>query len=95
MTDSRIIKLAENLIHYSCKLQKGEKVLIKVYGDGEATDLVLALIKEAYKVGASPFVWNHDAKVLRELLRNCNEEQIKIWAESDLMLMKNTHPYFS
>ena len=93
MTDSRIIKLAENLIHYSCKLQKGEKVLIKVYGDGEATDLVLALIKEAYKVGASPFVWNHDAKVLRELLRNCNEEQIKIWAESDLMLMKNMDAY--
>ena len=93
MIDSRTIKLAENLINYSCRLKKGEKVLIKVYGDGEANELVLALIKEAYRVGAHPFVWNHDTKIFRELLRGCNEEQMKIWAESDLMLMKKMDAY--
>ena len=93
MKDSRIEKLAKNIVTYSCKLKKGEKVLIKCYGEGEERNLVNAIIKEVYKVGASPFVWNHDPHILRELLKQCNEEQMKIWAKSDLMLMKEMDAY--
>ncbi len=93
MKDPRIEKLAKNIVNYSCKLKEGEKVLIKVYGEGEERNLVTAVINEAYKVGASPFVWNHDPQILRELLKNCNEEQIKLWAKSDLMLMKEMDAY--
>ena len=31
--DSRIVKLADLLVNYSCKLQAGEKVLIECEGD--------------------------------------------------------------
>ena len=93
MRDSRIDQLAKNIVNYSCKLKKGEKVLIKSYGEGDERSLVTAIIKEAYKVGASPFVWNHDPHIMRELLKQCNEEQIKIWAQSDLMLMKEMDAY--
>ncbi|MEI0551163.1 aminopeptidase [Brachyspira intermedia] len=93
MKDSRIEKLAKNIVTYSCKLKKGEKILIKCYGEGEERNLVNAIIKEVYKVGASPFVWNHDSHILRELLKQCNEEQMKIWAKSDLMLMKEMDAY--
>lgn len=93
MKDSRIEKLAKNIVTYSCKLKKGEKILIKSYGEGEERNLVNAIIKEVYKVGASPFVWNHDPHILRELLKQCNEEQMKIWAKSDLMLMKEMDAY--
>ena len=93
MKDSRIEKLAKNIVNYSCKLKKGEKILIKCYGEGEERNLVNAIIKEVYKVGASPFVWNHDPHILRELLKQCNEEQMKIWAKSDLMLMKEMDAY--
>ena len=75
------------------QIKKGEKVLIKSYGEGDERSLVTAIIKEAYKVGASPFVWNHDPHIMRELLKQCNEEQIKIWAQSDLMLMKEMDAY--
>ncbi|SUW07847.1 aminopeptidase [Brachyspira pilosicoli] len=93
MKDIRIEKLAYNLVNYSCRLKKGENVLIKVYGEGEERSLVMAIIQEVYKVGANPFVWNHDPQIMRELLKKCNEEQIKTWAESDLILMKKMDAY--
>ena len=93
MKDIRIEKLAYNLVNYSCRLKKGENVLIKVYGEGEERSLVMAIIQEVYKVGANPFVWNHDPEIMRELLKKCNEEQIKTWAESDLILMKKMDAY--
>lgn len=93
MKDSRIEKLAKTIVNYSCKLKNGEKVLIKSYGEGEERNLVNAIIKEVYKIGASPFVWNHDSHIMRELLKQCNEDQIKTWAKSDLMLMKEMDAY--
>lgn len=93
MKDIRIEKLAYNLVNYSCRLKKGENVLIKVYGEGEERSLVMAIIQEVYKVGGNPFVWNHDPQIMRELLKKCNDEQIKTWAESDLMLMKKMDAY--
>ncbi|MBW5397352.1 aminopeptidase [Brachyspira pilosicoli] len=93
MKDIRVEKLAYNLVNYSCRLKKGENVLIKVYGEGEERSLVMAIIQEVYKIGANPFVWNHDPQIMRELLKKCNDEQIKTWAESDLMLMKKMDAY--
>ena len=93
MKDSRIEKLAKTIVNYSCKLKKGEKILIKSYGEGEERNLVTAIINEAYKIGASPFVWNHDPHIMRELLKQCNEDQMKTWAKSDLMLMKEMDAY--
>lgn len=93
MQDGRINKLAESLVNYSCKVKKNENVLIKVYGEGEEYNLVIALIKEIYKAGGNPFVWNHNPQITRELLKDCNEEQIKIWAESDLILMQKMDAY--
>ena len=93
MQDPRINKLAESLVNYSCKVNKNENVLIKVYGEGEEYNLVVALIKEIYKAGANPFVWNHNPQIMRELLKECNEEQIKLWAESDLALMRKMDAY--
>ncbi|MEI0580347.1 aminopeptidase [Brachyspira pilosicoli] len=93
MKDIRIEKLAYNLVNYSCRLKKGENILIKVYGEGEERSLVMAIIQEVYKVGGNPFVWNHDPQIMRELLKQCNDKQINTWAESDLMLMKKMDAY--
>ena len=49
MKDPRIEKLAYNLINYSIRLQKGEKVLIENFGLQK--ELVTALVKEAYATG--------------------------------------------
>ena len=54
MSDPRHTKLAEILVHYSCELKEGDKVLI------EAVDIPHAftteLIRAASEAGAQPFV---------------------------------------
>ena len=93
MKDKRIEDLAYKLVNYSCDVKKGEKVLIRSFGDGADKDLVLALIKEVYRNKAMPFVWRHEPEALRELLKSCTEEQIKTLAKVDLALMKEMDAY--
>lgn len=90
--DSRIIKLAENLVNYSCKIKKGEKVLISSNGLTDI-NLVRALIKEVYKVGGLPFVDISSNTIDRELLMNISEEQLKLLAEVDSIKMKQMDAY--
>ena len=66
MTDPRIKTLAHNLIHYSCNLQPGEKILIE--NTGIQTDLVRALVESAYEAGGIPFVKVDDYENLGALL---------------------------
>lgn len=79
MQDYRINQLAYNLVNYSCKLKKGEKVLIEAKGIDYM--LVNALIKEVYKVGAFPFVEMFDNRVSRELMLGETEEYAKLKAK--------------
>ena len=91
MQDARINKLAENLVNYSCKLKKGEKVLIEAKGIDYM--LVNALIKEVYKVGAYPFVEIYDNRVTRELLLGETEELAKLKAKYDAFRMQEMDAY--
>lgn len=91
MKDSRIEKLAQNLINYSVELKHGEKLLIEVIGS--ETALVKELVKEAYKVGGIPFVTIKNNEIQRVLLNSCTEEQIKKMAEFELARMKEMQAY--
>lgn len=91
MQDERINTLAKNLINYSCSLKKGEKVLIEAKGVDYM--LVNALIKEAYKVGAFPFVQMYDNRVSRELLLGETEEYAKLKAKYDAFRMQDMDAY--
>lgn len=91
MTDPRIEKLARNLINYSCSLKKGEKILIEAKGIDYM--LVNALIKEAYAVGAYPFVEIYDNRVTRNLLLGMTEEHAKLRAKFDGARMDEMDAY--
>ncbi len=91
MKDPRIEKLAKNLIHYSLRLQKGEKVLIENFG--LQRELVIALVREAYAVGAYPFVSLKDHQVDRALLLGAQEEQFSMMAEFEANVMKEMDAY--
>ena len=91
MQDQRINQLAKNLINYSCALKKGEKVLIEAKGIDYM--LVNALIKEAYKVGAYPFVALYDNRVTRELLLGQDKELAKLRAKYDGYRMAEMDAY--
>ena len=72
LLDERIKTLAHNLVNYSCSLKKGENLLI------ECTEadyqLVACIIREAYAVGAYPFVSLGDSRIKRELLMGMDKE---------------------
>lgn len=91
MKDPRIEKLAHNLINYSVKLQKGEKLLIENFG--LQRELVTALVKEAYAADGLPFVLLKDHQVDRSLLMGAQEEQYKLMGEFEANMMSQMDAY--
>lgn len=90
--DERMKTLAYNLVHYSCRLEKGEKVLIHMNGI-HPMPLVKQIIKEVYRVGAIPFVQVMTNSLERELLLGATEEQQKLLAEVDSRLMEQMQAF--
>ena len=91
MQDIRIEKLAKGLINYSCALKKGEKVLIEAKGIDYM--LVNALVKEAFAVGAYPFVEIYDNRVTRQLLMGQSKELAMLRAKYDGARMAEMDAY--
>lgn len=85
--DERQSQLAKQLVHHSCSLKAGEKILISCNGV-HPIPLVKQIIKEVYRIGAIPFVQLHTNSLDRELLLGATSEQQKIMAETDASLMK-------
>lgn len=92
--DPRIVKLADLLVDYSCRVQTGDKVLIDYEGDC-CKDLVRQLIKKIYAKGGLPYVDIRDSAVTRELLLSCSEEQIAFMNECSLQKMKGMQAYIA
>lgn len=92
--DQRNQILAEKLINYSVKLKPGENILIEANG-GEGLELVDLLVKETYKAGGVPFVNIINSRIMRDILINATEEQIKLWAELDCEKMKKMQAYIA
>lgn len=91
MKDPRIEKLAKNLINYSVRLQKGEKVLIENFG--LQRELVIALVKEAYAAGGYPFVSLKDHQVDRALLMGAQDENFDMIADFEADVMSKMDAY--
>ncbi|MBQ7264722.1 MAG: aminopeptidase [Firmicutes bacterium] len=84
--DERITKLAKNIVNYSCKVQKGESLLIGCNGTS-AFPLVKEIIKQTYEAGGYPYVDIKSNTVERQLLMGASEEQYKRIAEIDAKRM--------
>ena len=78
MVDSRVVKLAKNLVNYSVRAKRGDKVLIEAYDVD--SPIVTELIKEIRKNKAFPFVEIYDTKIQRQLLLDSDEEWCKLMA---------------
>ncbi len=85
MLDSRVSKLADILVHFSCKVQKGEKVYIDLKG----VDHMLgeALVKEVFKAGGLPYIRVTDNKIHRQMMLHLSREQMDWLGEEDARLM--------
>lgn len=92
--DQRIEKLAKNLVTYSCRVEKGEKVLIETIGE-DPKNLVKALVKEVYAVGGHPFVTIKDQSITREILKGMDQTQAELMAKYELERMKDMDAYIA
>jgi len=90
--DNRIEVLANNLVNYSTKVQKGENVLIQMVGNS-AQLLVKALIKEVYAAGGNPYLKFVDPRLEREVAFQANVEQLKTRAAIELEEMKHMNVF--
>lgn len=90
--DQRIVKLSKTLTGYSCDLKPNEKVLIEFEGEA-AKPLVRQLIKDAYELGAKPYVNQGDNSILREILLNADDNQIEFLNEYQLHQMEGMDAY--
>lgn len=90
--DERIKELAKNLVNYSMEVKEGDKVYINYVGMS-TQDLARQLVKEVYKVGGVPFVNYTDPLLQREILLNCDQEQMSLSAKIDAAMMEEMDCY--
>lgn len=91
--DFRNYELARNLVTYSVHLQKGEKVLIEVFDEG--IPLAEALVTEAYKVGAIPFVSVKNNSLRRRIYQGATKEQMQMLAKWEAARMADMDAYIA
>jgi len=86
-------RLADVLVGYSTKIQRGERVLIDAYDiPGE---MVSVLVERVIEAGGEPFVEMHDSRVRRTLSRTCSKEQMELLGKHKLRFMKDMQAYIA
>lgn len=91
MRDERLIKLAKNIVNYSCKVEKGQSVLIEA--TGIPAEMVTALVEEIYAQGAYPFVELYDNRVKRAIINGITEELAGKMRKFDAARMEKMDAY--
>ncbi len=92
MKDPRMVTLAHNLVNYSCDVQKGERVLIELFGEG-LREFGAQLIEEVYAVGGVPFLALNESMLTRALQMHCSEDQLNRMAKYDAARMSEMQAY--
>ncbi|MGN0790785.1 MAG: aminopeptidase [Christensenellales bacterium] len=89
--DERQKLLAKNLVNFSIRCQKGDKVWIDAFGIDSA--FVNTLVDAVYDAGGVPFVFLHDRRVERCVYRRASDEQFEFMAGHDAKLMSEMQCY--
>ena len=91
MTDPRVRKLANILVHFSCKVKQGDKVWIDLKGTDAQMGEVLA--QEVFSAGGLPLIRFTDNRVSRQMMLGYTEEQLLWLAREDAALMAQCAAY--
>ena len=92
MKDKRNEVLAKGLVNYSCRLKRGETIMIEIKGK-ETLELGKEIIKEVTRVGGIPFWYYNDESLQRDWIKGAPEAQFKAASRLHLMLMKKCDAY--
>jgi aminopeptidase len=91
MIDPRQKKLAEIIVRHSCRVKKGEKVLVEAFDIPD--DFTALLVREIADAGGLPLCLTKQNRVLRELYRSATEEQMRFWGEVERKQMEGVQAY--
>jgi aminopeptidase len=89
-----MVTLAKNLVDYSLELKPGERVWIESRGF-PVLEMAKEMITQVTKKGAIPFWYYNDDSLTRRWLLECNEAQLKSFAEFHLAMMKSVQAFVS
>lgn len=90
--DSRIKKLAENIVKKSVKLQKGEKVYIEAFSH-TTKRLFREIIKQVTLAGATPFYFFNDNGFIKDFIDNASKEQMIEYGKMHAEIMAQCDAY--
>lgn len=91
MADPRYDQLADVLLGHSCRLEAGENVLIEAYDIPQR--FVRSLVRRATAAGAHPFVTLKDNAVMRDLMLDADEAQMRRIGEIEAERMRHMDAY--
>ncbi len=91
MADPREKKLAEIIVRHSCRVQKGEKVLIETFDI--PSDFTALLVREVTAAEGLPICYTKQNRVLRELYLHATEDQMKFWGDAERQVMEGVQCY--
>lgn len=92
MKDPRIEQLAKSLLEYSVSIQPGENLLLDILGE-DGMELAKELARQARKKKVNVLFSVTNYEMLRILLQNLDEEQMKAYAKFELLRMKEMDAY--
>jgi aminopeptidase len=93
MHDPRIDQLARQIVRYSTKVGKRDRVWIDCFD--VPNSVAIAFIRAVNDVKGLPFVKLHDSAVSRELMSTADAEMYDVLAKNNLDLMKETDCYIA
>lgn len=92
MFDPRYEKLAGVLVNHSAKIKPGESALIEAIDIPE--EMVIALIRAVRRAGGRPLVSTKQNRILRELIRDTDAENMQQIAAVEAFRMGHVQAYF-
>lgn len=90
--DSRITKLAENILYNSVKLKKGETIYLETFGES-TKEILNELIKVTIKIGATPFYFYNNSAFIRSSIDGASEKQMQRYTDLHKDLMEKADCY--
>ena len=91
MADPRYQRLADIIVHHSCAVGAGDKVLIEAFDMPER--FLEVLIDAIAAAGGHPLCVTKSNRVLRALYRNATPEQMRVWGSVELRQMEQVQGY--
>jgi aminopeptidase len=92
MPDPRWDQLADILVNHSTRLKAGDTLLIECFDLDDST-LPRLLVQKAARKGALPLVETKDTRILRDLIRNASEAQMRLFGEYERYRMERVDAY--